>query len=215
MSAGRVVIFANGIVPDLGKLRALLRQDDIVICADGGTRHALALGLTPAAVIGDLDSLLEADRRRLSAAHVEIMLHSHDKDETDLELALQHALSCTPAAVLIAGALGNRLDQTLGNISLLADPRLRNVDCRLDDGIEEAFFCREVAEIRGQAGDLVSLLPWGMGVADVHTQGLKWPLDGDALYPEKTRGISNEMLGQSATVRIQTGLVLVIHRRRS
>jgi len=215
VSTSRVVIFANGVLPDPEKLRALLGPHDIFLCANGGTRHALALGIAPAVVIGDLDSLADADRAKLSSAHTRLMQHSHDKDETDLELALVHALSLKPSAILIACGLGRRLDQTLGNIALLADTRLRQIDCRLDDGVEEAFFCWESSEITGTSGDLVSLLPWGKEVTGVRTHGLRWPLDGESLHPERTRGISNEMLAASATVSIQEGLLLVIHRRRS
>ena len=215
MTAPRVLIFANGILPDLDKARGLIRGDEIIICANGGTRHALALGLVPAIVIGDLDSLSQADRIKLLDAKVPISPHPHDKDETDLELALGHALAMKPAAILIAGALGSRLDHTLGNLSLLTDPRLSQIDCRLDDGVEEAFFCRAFSEIRGAPGDLVSLIPWGMPVTGVRTERLRWPLSGGVLHPEKALGISNEMLGASATVRLETGLLLLVHRRRT
>jgi thiamine pyrophosphokinase len=214
VTAPRVLIFANGILPDLEKARGLIEGDETILCADGGTRHALALGLTPAIVIGDLDSLSDADRITLLDAKVPIKLYPHDKDETDLELALGHALTMKPGAILIAGALGSRLDHTLGNLSLLADPRLSHIDCRLDDGVEEAFFSRASSEIRGAAGDLVSLIAWGMPVTGVRTDGLRWPLSGGVLHPEKTLGISNEMLGESATVRLDAGLLLVVHRRR-
>ncbi|MDP1779452.1 MAG: hypothetical protein Q8K73_04185 [Anaerolineales bacterium] len=53
----RIIIFANGDLPDPDKAHALLRESDFIIAADGGTRHALALGLTPNIIIGDLDSL--------------------------------------------------------------------------------------------------------------------------------------------------------------
>ena len=53
----RIIIIANGDLPNLEKARALLRDDDFIIAADGGTRHALALGRTPDIIIGDLDSL--------------------------------------------------------------------------------------------------------------------------------------------------------------
>ncbi len=56
MFVKRIIIFANGELPDLEKARALLHDDDFIIAADGGTRHALALGLTPNIIIGDLDS---------------------------------------------------------------------------------------------------------------------------------------------------------------
>jgi thiamine pyrophosphokinase len=214
MTAPRVLIFANGMLPDLEKARGLLQGNETVICADGGTRHALALGLKPAIVIGDLDSLSETDARRLADMNVPIKPYPHDKDETDLELALEYALAMKPAAILIVGALGSRLDHTLGNLALLADPRLQDVDCRLDDGVEEAYFCRAFSEIRGAPGDLVSLIPWGVPVTGVRTEGLRWPLSGGVLHPEKTLGISNEMLGDYATVHVETGLLLIVHRRR-
>ena len=53
----RVVIFVNGRIPDLEQVRRLIRPTDMIFAADGGTRHALALGLVPSVVIGDLDSL--------------------------------------------------------------------------------------------------------------------------------------------------------------
>jgi thiamine pyrophosphokinase len=214
MTAPRVVIFANGMLPDLDKARGLVDGSETILCADGGTRHALALGLTPAMIVGDRDSLSEEDQRRISDANVVIKPYAHDKDQTDLELALEHALSLSPDAILIVGALGRRLDHTLGNLALLTDPRLDDIDCRLDDGVEEAWFCRDQCEIRGAPGDLVSLIPWGMPVTGVRTQGLRWPLAGGVLRPDKTLGISNEMLGESATVRIETGPLLVVHRRQ-
>jgi thiamine pyrophosphokinase len=47
----------------------------------------------------------------------------------------------------------------------------------------------------------------------VTTDGLRWPLAGEILHAERTRGISNEMLGETAAVSLQSGLLLVVHRR--
>jgi thiamine pyrophosphokinase len=63
------------------------------------------------------------------------------------------------------------------------------------------------------AGDTISLLSWGGLAAGVTTTGLKWALAGETLYPYKTRGISNEMLMDTATVCLGTGLLLCVHRR--
>ncbi|MCL4529826.1 MAG: thiamine diphosphokinase [Chloroflexi bacterium] len=109
----RILIFANGDLPDLEKARALIRVDDLILCADGGTRHALALGLTPHLVIGDMDSATSDEIQQLKKADVPIELLPRDKDETDLELAIRHALEKKPQAILIIAALGGRLYQTL------------------------------------------------------------------------------------------------------
>lgn len=211
----RIVIFANGELAHPQLVRAVIRRDDEILCADGGTRHALALELKPAMVIGDLDSITEAERRRLEGEGVAFRKHPRDKDETDLELALRDALERAPSAILIIGALGERLDHTLGNIGLLADPALAGSDVRLDDGLEEVLMCRRQAEIRGNPGQLVSLIPWGGAARGIFTTGLKWRLRSETLYPAKTRGVSNEMLEHVAHISLSSGLLLIIHRRQT
>ena len=94
----RLIIFANGILPELELARRLIQAGDVLIAADGGTRHVLALGLFPSIVIGDLDSLTPDERRRLDAKGVEIQQYSRDKDETDLELAFHYA--CTVPGIV-------------------------------------------------------------------------------------------------------------------
>lgn len=210
----RIVIFANGELPDLDKTRQLLRTDDTILCADGGTRHALALGIRPHLIIGDLDSAEKRVLMEFQEAGVEIKSYSHNKNETDLELAINHALGLKPDQVLIVAALGGRLDHTLANITLLADPRFSTFDIRLDDGVEEILLCRERVEVHGGRGDIVSLIPWQGEVTEVQTAGLKWPLRRETLYPDKTRGVSNEMTGETASVSIGSGLLLVVHRRK-
>lgn len=215
-----ILIFANGQLPDPQRARAIAlaaaeNEKTLLLCANGGTRHALALGLTPQVVIGDLDSIHAEDRRRVEAAGARIFQYAHDKNETDLELALQYALAQNPSSLCILGGLGGRLDQTLANLALLSDPRWGGIEARFDDGVEEAFFCRARSEVRGRSGDLVSLLPWGESVHGIYTEGLKWPLRGEWLDPHHTRGVSNEMTEQTAVVRIASGLLLIVHRRQS
>ncbi|HSB01086.1 MAG TPA: thiamine diphosphokinase [Anaerolineales bacterium] len=209
----RVIIFANGELPDLNKARLLLRPDDLIICADGGTRHALALRIRPNLIIGDMDSADKVQLQGLQNDGVAVELFPRDKNGTDLELALDRAIERKPEQILIVAALGGRLDQTLANITLLADPRLAGFDVRLDDGVEEAFLCRDQAQVKGRKGDLVSLIPWQGAVADIQTQNLKWPLQHETLYSDRTRGVSNEMLGDSASISIGSGLLLIVHRR--
>jgi thiamine pyrophosphokinase len=209
----RILVFANGELPNLEKARTLLHGDDYILCADGGTRHAVALDVKPDLIIGDMDSAEKEQLQKLQEADVSIELFPHDKNETDLELAIQRALEMNPARIIIVAGLGGRLDQTLANIALLTDPKLATLDVRLDDGVEEIFVCREHAQVHGSRGDLVSLVPWGAAVTEVQTTDLKWPLQKETLYPDKTRGISNEMLGESASITIGTGLLLIVHRR--
>ncbi len=209
----RAIIFINGSLPDLDAAKKLIRDDDFIIAVDGGTRHALNLGLLPAVVIGDLESLDSADRRVLEENQVEIRQYPTDKDETDLELALDYAINAGYERILLIAALGGRLDQTLGNLSLLTDESLLGLDLRLDDGIEEVYFVRKHAQIHARSGEIISLIPWGNPVHGICTEGLRWSLQNEILYPHKTRGISNEMLGDVAKIQIESGLLLIVHTR--
>ena len=216
----RIVIFANGELPDLEAARTLLEADDYLIAADGGANHLMKMGILPEVLIGDLDSVEEDTLFELTSAEIKIEQYSEDKDETDIELALRYAVELHPSAILIVGALGGRLDQTLANLSVLTDPLLSEMDIRLDDGVEQAFFCRASAgkgkqvQVQGRSGDTVSLIPWHSPVDGVTTEGLRWPLYGETLYPDKSRGVSNAMLGESASVKIEKGLLLIILRRQ-
>ncbi|MBL8107857.1 MAG: thiamine diphosphokinase, partial [Anaerolineales bacterium] len=170
---------------------------------------ALALGLTPNVIVGDMDSLPE--NFSPSTFDGEFVLFPKDKNETDLELAINHALTLNPSQILILTALGGRMDQTLANIALLSNSSLVTHNLRITDGVEEIFFCRDQAKVEGRSGDIVSLIPWQGEVTGVFTENLRWHLHYETLYPDKTRGISNEMTSNVATVSITSGLLLITH----
>lgn len=211
----RIVIFANGEVPDIRRAAGLIRPTDHIVCADGGSQYALALELQPEVVIGDLDSLQEADRRKILATGTPLRQYSRDKDQTDLELALQYAIEQHASEILIVGALGRRLDQTLANVAMLTASALASLDVQFDDGLEQVLCCRKHARIEGAPGDLISLIPWGEAAEGVRTEGLRWPLRAETLHPEHSRGVSNEMLAETAEIGVTAGLLLVVHRRQA
>src|SRR6476659_7768215 len=105
---------------------------DLVIAADGGARHALALGRGIDRWVGDGDSIAPADLERLAADGVRIDRAPVDKDETDAELALLAAIEADAGRITILGALGGtRLDHEIGNVWLLAHPALAGREVHL------------------------------------------------------------------------------------
>lgn len=211
----RVFLFVNGELRAPQRLKSHIQPGDFLIAVDGGLHHLQQMGLKPDLVIGDLDSISPEDMEYLRSAKIPTQKFPVEKDETDLELAIQAARATGSRWIRIAAALGGRLDQTLGNISLLLDPCLADLDIRLEDGLEEVWLFRRETQIDGQPGDLVSLLPLGQSVPGVETQNLQYPLRAETLYPHKTRGISNVMLTGKASVRIASGSLLCIHTRTS
>lgn len=212
----RAVIFANGEVFDPQGARGMLLPDDLIIAADGGTRHALTVGVVPNVIIGDLDSLSLDDRVHVEAAGSRIISFSHRKDETDLELALRHARSEGATDIVILAALGGRLDQTVANLLLLTLPEMREIDIRIVAGAQVAFLIRNgrgEALVEGRPGDTVSLIPLGGDAIGVTAEGLEWPLHEDTLRFGPARGVSNVLVTERARVRVQQGHLLCVVTR--
>jgi thiamine pyrophosphokinase len=213
--AGRCVIIANGGPPDRETARRHAAGADLLVAADGGAHHALALGLIPHVVIGDLDSLAEEEQARLRAGGTCFIVHPAAKDETDLELALLYAVERDADPIVVLGALGGRLDQTLANVLLLTMPALIGREVRLVDGAQTAFVVRDEATLSGQAGDTVSLIPLGGEARGITTSGLAYPLDDGTLPFGPALGVSNAMTALQARVQVRDGLLLCVHLSHS
>ncbi len=209
----RAIIFANGEFRNPAAFRAPITPDDLIICADGGTAHALTAGLEPHVIIGDMDSMdsiSAAQCAQLKARGCRFITFPARKDETDLELALKHAVAEGADQIRVFGALGGRLDQTVANVLLLAMPDLAGVDVRIVDGRQEAFVVRDEVTIRGRVGDTVSLIPLAGDATGITTEGLEWALSDSMLPFGLALGVSNVMTAATARVRVGAGLLLVV-----
>ncbi len=209
----RIIIFANGELNQPELLAASLRPTDRIFCADGGARHALALGLMPEIIIGDLDSLPPDVVSRMAAAGVTIQRHPVNKDQTDLELALAVAVAACPDEILLVTALGGRLDQMLANILLLTQPAYAGARITVVDGRQRATLLRDNQQLTltGQPGDILSVAPLSAQVTQVTLRGVKWPLTQATLTLGSTWSISNQFAAGQASVEIGRGLALVVH----
>lgn len=209
----RIVVFANGKLNQSQVLKGHLRSTDRIFCANGGTIHALTLGLEPEVVVGDLDSLSTDVVNSLKATGTAIHRHPAAKDQTDLELTLDRALEQNPTEILLVSALGGRLDQMLANIFLLSRQIYRGIQMTLLDGYQWAALIRagETLTISGRKGDTVSLIPLSPTVSNVTFSGVQWPLEKAELEFGSTWSVSNQMTGTQAKVSISTGLILVVH----
>ena len=207
----RIFLFANGELPAPKEILSMIKGDDYLVAVDGGLGHLTRLGLQPDLIIGDLDSADDREVQHFRQQGVEVRKYPVEKDETDLEIALFAATKMKPDKIWVVAALGNRLDQTLGNIFLLSHPELAGKNIRMVDGQQEVFLIRESGDVTGKEGQRVSLLPLNGPAKGITTAGLKYPLNDETLYPERTRGISNCMTSENAHISLKSGLLLCIH----
>jgi thiamine pyrophosphokinase len=204
----RAVIFANGTLNNPEAARRLFKPDDTIIAADGGAHHCAVMGITPALLVGDFDSLSGIEVEDWERKGTELIHHDPRKDETDLELALLIAQGLAREEALVLGALGGRWDQTFANLLLPAYERLEALKVTFwHDGMW-VYLVRRQRQIQGVGGQTVSLLPVGGDVHGVTTQGLEWPLQGETLKLGATRGVSNVLVHNRASVSVESGLLL-------
>lgn len=204
-----VVVTGAAALPAAGV--AAIPRDAIVLAADGALDHALAAGLSPAGLVGDLDSVSRAGLR-WAKAHATIDRHPPDKDHTDTELALAVAADLNPNRLLLIGA-GDRLDHLLAAIGALGRPVLTSVP------VIEGWWGGQrlwVVHGPGQAtidlgvGATVSLLALHGPCSGVSISGVRWPLANDDLEPAVGRGVSNEVTETPVLVRVSSGVLTVI-----
>lgn len=208
------VVLVGGAVPERGLVSGL-EHAELVIAADGGVRIARTHGLPINAVVGDLDSASEGDLAWAGAEGAEIVEFPEDKDRTDLELALDRADAAGVDRIVAIGVDGGRLDHELGNWAALSAMRSALIEVHAANGkatiLHGAGHRR--TELTGIRGDVVSLLPHAGDAGGVTTEGLRWPLSHATLSATGTRGISNELVGSSASVEIEVGILLVVRPR--
>ena len=211
----KAVIFANGVIDPEEQFIPDLNQGDLVIAVDGGAKNALISGLHPDVVIGDLDSISDQDKENLSIQGTRFITYPHDKDQTDLELALDFALQNGVEEAILIGLLGGRLDQTLANLLLLTKDAYSPMRFVVSASPDTAHVLvdQHIITIKANTGDIVSLIPLSPVVSGVTTHNLRWPLNAAKLEFGSTLGISNEMKAPIVSIQIDNGKLLVIHRR--
>ncbi len=218
MGSGRtVLVVLNGDI-DPAFLARQLAAADRVVAADGGAQAVTESGAACDVIVGDGDSLGEQGLVEAQAANpdVEVRRFPTAKDATDAELAMRAALEVDPDRIIVVGAFGGaRLDHELASVMLLANQHWLDRDVVLADSRRDVRLVTDRAEIRGQAGDIVTLLAVGGPVKNIHSHGLAYELGGRSLVVGTSLGVSNELTGSTATVEVESGMLLLVHEHGS
>ena len=200
---GLLVIGGRG--PDPATLAGMATDASLIVAADSGLEAALAGGIAPDLVVGDMDSL--ADLSLLNGFPRERVLRfPRDKDETDTEIGLRVMREMGCGSVTIAGGGGGRIDHLLGIVNLFE--REKPPKRWVTDG-EDIFLVEGTAEFDARAGQTVSIFPVGSVSARMASTGLRWDLD-ELEFRRGFPGLSNRALGGPVRLSVGIGKLLVI-----
>lgn len=199
----RCVIVAGAPIGDYERARRALRADDYMIFCDCGLSHMEALGASPDLIIGDFDSHANP---HLSA---ETIVLPCEKDDTDTMFAVKEAAKRGFEEFLLLGAIGRRLDHSLGNVSALLLINSFGLRGKILDDYSEIEVISESAHIDDRF-PYFSLLSVGEEVSGVTVTNAKYPLRSAVISCNDPYGISNQPLPGGADVSILFGRLLLI-----
>ena len=201
------------------------------ICADGGIRIFGTLNqrgktpLTPDVLIGDMDSVVQAETKAKQT--VQEWVGQTDKDYTDGQLAVDYALreyGCQH--IVIYGGLPRpdeyETDHFLGNLKLMrfghyrvsTDKRYR---AEMRDPKQTIHYVLSDVRLTRKSDQLqrVSLIAEAENVVIEKSENLRWDLASLRIHPDLTNALRNEFIDGSewAAVRLVDGSspVYVIH----
>jgi len=177
------VILANGEFPRREYPLWLLKNADVVVCCDSAlnVRHLRRLGVEPAAVVGDLDSISDAERKSLGDKAVKV----EEQDYNDLNKAFLWLRENCPEAteIQILGATGKSEAHALGNLSYLLFWEKQyaldasGIKVEMVSDYNTAFAVCDSCELHIGEGRKVSFFAQDPSLR-ISTTGLRWPLDG-------------------------------------
>ncbi|MGE6631358.1 thiamine diphosphokinase [Bacillus sp. NPDC077027] len=182
---------------------------------DRGTLYLLENHIVPTEAFGDFDSVTEQELRDLQKQLPALHLFQAEKDQTDLELALDWAIKQKPTFIQIYGITGGRADHFLGNLQLLYKGIKHQQPVFLIDkqNIIQMFSPGSYEIKNDPDKKYVSFLPFGTSVENLTLKGFKYPLKNCHIEPGSTLCISNELIHSSGTFSFHDGILIMIRSK--
>ena len=207
----RCVIVGGASIGDYRTVGAMLRQDDYVIYCDCGLRHMDGLGAEPDLIVGDFDSYSNPEMG------TETIVLPCEKDDTDTVFAVKEAIKRGFEDFLLVGVVGERLDHTLGNVSILLMLDSTGKKGTIIDDYSEIEIVSDRCEkpcIIDDSYVYFSLINISGTARGVTIRGAKDPLENAEITCEYQYGVSNEVLpGSTAEVSVGEGRLLLVKVR--
>ncbi|OGG24124.1 thiamine diphosphokinase [Candidatus Gottesmanbacteria bacterium RIFCSPLOWO2_01_FULL_43_11b] len=189
-----------------------IRSADKIIGVDRGALWLVANKILPDVAFGDFDSVTKKDLKIIKQKVKKVIKYPQKKDATDLELAVDYAISLKPKKVVIFGGIGTRLDHTIAAVHLLEKFLKKGIAGNVIDGKNKMTLVKDSHAVSRSPHHYVSILPFTPSIV-ISLSGFAYPLTRKRLIRGTSRGISNVVIEKSAIIEVHEGIALVIKSR--
>jgi thiamine pyrophosphokinase len=208
-----VAIVANGHMKDYDRFREVLSKVDLIIGVDGGLKHLEKMAIQPTIMMGDFDSIESLEFYKKIFPKAEVQTFEIRKDYTDSELAVRKLIEMKAERAVLLGVTGSRLDHTLANISLLKVLYDAGVKGSIVNEDNVIHYTEDKLDLEAEIGTNMSILPMSDKVTGIYLDGFEYPLENATLVYGSTTGISNVFAKEEASIRIESGRIVVMQSR--
>ena len=210
-----VGIMGNGPVNHLPDLDLYSQDVDVWIGADRGVLTLMEREIHVNYALGDFDSIDNNQKKTVQQNADVFEIHPPEKDKTDLEIALQKALSLEPDTIYLFGVTGGRLDHALINLQILHKMIHNNIRGMIIDKWNEVEMAVP-GTYNVKKSDLypyVSFIAYTENVENLTLHGFKYPLHHADISWGSTLCISNELFSDVGEYSFDEGILLCIKSR--
>lgn len=213
----KINIVAGGPLELIPSLELFNGQQSVWVGVDRGVYYLMESGVLPERAFGDFDSVSEEELAMIERKVPQLNKFKPEKDETDMELALNWAIEQEPESITIFGATGGRLDHLMANVQLLVKPVIlqSGIQIELIDKYNTVYVKEPGSYKVARNEDLkyISFLPVTPSVSGMTLENFKYPLKDRHIPLGSTLCISNELIGDHGTFSFSEGILLVVRSR--
>ena len=213
----KINIVGGGPVEHLPNLHEYHHEDCLWVGVDRGVSVLLSEGLIPTHAFGDFDSVSKVEMVQIEQQINHLHRYQMEKDEPDMELALNWAIQQDPDKIQIFGGTGGRLDHFFANVQLLLQPKhfQSSVEISIID-VQNELFVKPAGTYKLEKNfdkKYVSFIPLSQSIKNLSLKDFKYPLTDCHIPLGSTLCISNELLNEYGTFSFTEGILLVIRSR--
>lgn len=200
----RAVIVGGAKIYNYEKIKEYINKDDYFVYCDGGLKHMEKLGVKTNLIVGDFDSFENPNMDS------ETIVLPCEKDDTDTCHALKVCIERGFKDFLFVGCIGERMDHTMGNVSLLIMLKEKGLSGIMLDDYSEISIVKD-EECIDDSFSYFSLITLSDISEGITIKNAKYPLENASIKSGFQLGISNEVIkGQTAKVSCKSGNLLLI-----